>query len=85
MIQKHTLHRCSGPTRRGGSAAASVGYEDWLIERLKDPRDAAEYLEAAIDEAAQAVLKLALRLMANTQFGVAEVDRPARLTRSRAP
>jgi probable addiction module antidote protein len=62
-------------------AATSVGYEDWLIERLKDPREAAEYLEAAIDESDQAVLMLALRQVAHAQGGVAEVARRAKLTR----
>jgi probable addiction module antidote protein len=61
--------------------APSVRYEDWLIERLKDPREAAAYLEAAIDEADQAVLMLALRQVAHAQGGVAEVARRAKLTR----
>ena len=62
-------------------AAASAAYEDWLIERLKDPREAAEYLEAAIDEADQAVLMLALRQVAHAQGGVAEIARRAKITR----
>ena len=35
---------------RGALAPPSVGYEPWLIERLKDPGEAAAYLEAVIDE-----------------------------------
>ena len=62
-----------------------MGYEDWLIERLKDSREAAEDLEVAIDEADQAVLLLALRQVAHAQGGVAKVARQAKLTRSRAP
>lgn len=62
-------------------AAASVGYEDWLIRRLRDPTEAAEYLEAAIDEADQGALMLALRHVAQAQGGVAEVARRAKLTR----
>jgi probable addiction module antidote protein len=58
-----------------------VRYEDWLLERLKDPREAAEYVQAAIDEADQGVLMLALRQVAQAQGGVAEVARRARLTR----
>jgi DNA-binding phage protein len=53
-----------------------VAYDDWLIERLKDPREAAEYLEAAIDEADQAVSMLVRRQVAHAR---------ERFTRSRAP
>jgi probable addiction module antidote protein len=58
-----------------------VAYDDWLIKRLKDPSEAAAYLEAAIDEADQAVLMLALRQVAQAQGGVAEIARRAKLTR----
>ena len=58
-----------------------MAYDDWLIKRLKDPGEAAAYLEAAIDEADQAVLMLALRQVAQAQGGVAEVARRAKLTR----
>jgi DNA-binding phage protein len=62
-----------------------VWHEDWLIERLKDPRETAGYLEAAIDESDQAVLMFALRQVALAQGGVAKVARRAKLTRSQAP
>ena len=52
-----------------------------LIERLKNPREAAAYLEAAIEDGDQAVLMLALRHVAQAQGGVAEVARKAKLTR----
>lgn len=71
-------------TRTAG-AAASVACEDWLIERLNDPREAVDYLKAAIDESDQAVWMLTLRQVAHAQGGVAKVARRAKLTRSRAP
>jgi len=43
------------------TAAVSLPYDDWLIERLKDPRAAAAYLEAAMEDGDQTVLMLALR------------------------
>jgi probable addiction module antidote protein len=61
--------------------AASLPYESWLVERLKDPTEAAAYLEAALEEGDQAVIMLALRQIAQAQGGVAEVARKAKLTR----
>jgi len=40
---------------------ASVPHGPWLIERLKDPEEAAAYFEAAIEDGDQGVLMLALR------------------------
>ena len=59
----------------------SVPHEPWLIERLKDPREAAAYLEAAIEEGDQAALMLALRHVAKALGGVSEVARKSKLTR----
>ena len=61
--------------------APSAPYEPWLIERLKDPAEAAVYLEAAIEEGDQGVLMLALRHVAQAQGGVARIARKSRLTR----
>lgn len=63
------------------AAAPSLPYEDWLIENLKDRKEAAAYLEAAIEDGDQAVLMLALRHVAQAQGGVAEIARRANLTR----
>jgi probable addiction module antidote protein len=60
---------------------ASVPYEPWLIERLKDPAEAAAYLEAAIEDGDQAALMIALRDIAKAQGGIARVARKAKLTR----
>ncbi len=59
----------------------SLRYDDWLLEQLKDPREAAAYLEAVIDEGDQAAIMLALRQVAQAQGGIAEVARKAKLTR----
>ena len=48
---------------------------------MKNPAEAAAYLEAAIDEGDQAAIMLALRHVAQAQGGVAAVARRAKLTR----
>ena len=63
------------------AAAPSLRYADWLIERLKDPAEAAAYLEAVIDEGDQAAIMLALRQVALARGGIAEIARKAKLTR----
>ena len=61
--------------RKSRAAAPSLPYEDWLIESLKDRKEAAAYIEAAIEDGDQAVLVLALRHVALAQGGVAEIAR----------
>ncbi len=80
---KTTSHGRRKPVRRASrkSAVPSLLYEDWLIERLKNPREAAAYLEAAIEDGDQAVLMLALRQVAQAQGGIAEVARKSKLSR----
>lgn len=67
--------------RKSRAAAPSLPYKGWLIESLKDRKEAAAYLEAAIEDGDQAVLMLALRHVAQAQGGVAEIARRANLTR----
>jgi len=62
-------------------AAPSVPYEDWLIAQLKNPAEAAAYLETVLDEGDQAAIMLALRQVAQAQGGIAEIARKAKLTR----
>ena len=50
-------------------------------KQLKDPAEAAAYLEAVIEEGDQAALMLALRQVAQAQGGIAEIARKAKLTR----
>lgn len=68
----------------GGEAEPSLPYEDWLVEQLKDPAEAAAYLEAALEQGHQGALMLALRHVAMAQGGIAEVARRAKLTREAA-
>lgn len=73
------------PRKPSGKAAApSLPYDDWLIQRLKEPIEAAAYLEAVIEEGDQAAIMLALRQVAQAQGGVATVARKAKLTREAA-
>ena len=60
---------------------ASVPYEGRLLERLKNPREAATYLEAAIEDGDAAGLMLALRHVAQALGGVATLARKSKLTR----
>jgi probable addiction module antidote protein len=68
------------PRKRGG-AAPSVPYEDWLVARLKNPAEAAAYLEAVIEDGDQGAFMIALRQIAQAQGGIAQVARKAKLTR----
>ena len=62
-------------------APPSAPHEAWLIERLKNPKMAAAYLEVAIEDGDQGGLMLALRHVAQAQGGVAEMARRSSLTR----
>lgn len=53
-------------------------YEDWLIESLKDPAEAAAYVDAVIDLNDAPSLMVALRQVAKAK-GMAEVTRKAEL------
>ena len=69
------------PRKGSRVAAPSLPYEYWLIEQLKDPAEAAAYLETVIEEGDQAAIMLALRQVAQAQGGVAAIARKAKLTR----
>lgn len=60
--------------------AASAAYEEILLEDLKDPAEAAAYLEAALEDADPSVFLLALRQVAQAQ-GMANVARKAHVGR----
>jgi probable addiction module antidote protein len=75
------ISKISRPVRRKRSAAPSLPYEPWLIERLKSPVEAAAYLEAVLADGDQAAIMLALRHVAQSQGGVAQIARKAKLTR----
>lgn len=56
-------------------------YQEDLIETLKDPREAADYLNAAMEEDDRALFLLALRNVAEAHGGMASVAEKSRLNR----
>jgi len=80
-VRKNTSRTTRTAPRKSPAAAPSLSYENWLVESLKDPKEAAAYVEAAIEDGDQAVLMLALRRVAHAQGGVAKIARKAKLTR----
>ena len=61
--------------------ARKYSYQKDLIESLKDPREAAAYLNAAIDEKDRAIFLLALRNVAKAHGGMASIAAKANLNR----
>ena len=55
-------------------------YDQGLEDALRDPAEAAEYLNAALEDESQEVFLLALRDVANAR-GVSEIAREANLNR----
>lgn len=61
--------------------AKTISYQKDLVESLKDPCEAAAYLNAAIEEGDRAVFLLALRNVAEAHGGMAAIARKANLSR----
>jgi probable addiction module antidote protein len=81
-VRKTTSRTTRPAVRRArGKVAPSASYREWLIESLKDPKEAAAYLEAAIEEGDQAGLLRALRNVAEALGGIAQVAKAANLNR----
>ena len=82
-MRRHTSRTTSSALqkRKRPGAEPSLSYEDWLVERLRDPAEAAAYMEAVIADGDQAAVMLALRQIAQAQGGIAEIARKANLTR----
>jgi probable addiction module antidote protein len=63
----------------------SVSYDDWIINSLKDKKEAALYLQAALDEFQEdgcvEALMLSLRRIAEAQGGVGKLARRTHLNR----
>lgn len=55
----------------------SIDYQDYLIESLKNPEEAAGYLNAALEGGNINVFLLALRNVIKAQGGVAKVSKKA--------
>ena len=56
-------------------------YQEDLIESLKDPKEAAAYLNAAMEEGDQALFLLALRNVAEAHGGIGSVSQKSKLNR----
>ena len=65
----------------GKMAKKTTTYQEDLIEALKDPKEAAAYLSAAMEENDRSVFLLALRNVAEANGGLASVAEKARLNR----
>lgn len=59
----------------------SKEYQPNLIQSLKDPREAEEYLNAALEEDDPELFLLALRNVAEAQGGVAQLAEKTKLNR----
>jgi putative addiction module killer protein/probable addiction module antidote protein len=67
--------------RRRNMARKTTTYQEDLIEALKDPREAAAYLNTAMEKGDRAVFLLALRNVAEANGGMQAVAGKARLNR----
>jgi probable addiction module antidote protein len=59
----------------------STAYQPDLIERLRDPQESQEYLNAALEKNDSELFLLALRNVAEAQGGVAQLAEKAKLNR----
>lgn len=62
-------------------ARKSGDYQTYHLEWLRDPENAAEYLNAAIEDGDQEALLLALRNLAEAEGGMAKVAEKSQLKR----
>ena len=61
--------------------ATSRNYQDSLIRRLSDPKEAAAYLDAALEEGDRAVFLLAIRNVIEALGGMTKIARHTGLNR----
>lgn len=61
--------------------ATSRSYQDSLIERLSDPREAAAYLDAALEEGDRPAFLLAIRNVIDALGGMSQIARRTGLNR----
>ena len=59
----------------------SVSYKEGLLEDLKDPKEAAAYLDAALEEGDSDTFLLALRDVAEVKGGMAKLAEQSNLNR----
>jgi probable addiction module antidote protein len=62
-------------------ARKTTTYQEDLVEALKEPREAAAYLSAAMEEGDQGLFLLALRNVAEAHGGMAAVSEKTKLNR----
>lgn len=62
-------------------AKKTTTYQEDLIKALKDPREAAAYLNAAMEEGDRELFLLALRNVAEAHGGMAAISEKAKLNR----
>jgi len=67
--------------KRRPSAPASVPHRAWLLKWLKEPKNAAAYVEAALEENDPAGLLQALRNVAEARGGIAHIAEKTGLNR----
>ena len=67
--------------KRRPSVPASVPHRTWLLKWLKDPKNAAAYVEAALEENDPAGLLQALRNVAEARGGIAHIAEKTGLNR----
>jgi probable addiction module antidote protein len=80
-MQKTIKPQPIAPAAKRSTTAHAVDYSSLLIESLKDPVEAAAYLEAAISEGDRHALLLALRNVAAAHGGMAAIAEQTGLSR----
>ena len=92
MGAAHSVTGCQGCAIFGGQRpcgqitgremkATSRNYQDSLIEALRDPREAAAYLDAALEEGDRAVFLVAIRNVIKAVGGMSHIARETGLNR----
>jgi len=56
-------------------------YHDWLIQKLNDPEESAEYLNAALEDGDKEMFLVALKNVAEAHGGMAKLSRKLNLNR----
>lgn len=59
----------------------SANFQEYLIESLKDPKEAAAYLDAVLEEGDPKLLLLALKNIAEAEGGMTKIAKRAKLNR----
>ena len=81
MPRRNSKTSSAARQKQRATRDASLPYDDWLVARLKDPAEAAAYVEAVIEQGDQAAVMLALRQVAIAQGGIGVLAKRAKLTR----